>query len=145
MTVKYIENWFKEAVPNPTTKSTAVQLGVHLEEVSEMVAALDGSTDSPLHQELERVANAFKTATADELSDDEFDNINRLELLDSLCDQIVTAIGVAHMFGLDISDALNEVNASNWSKFVDGKAVFDANGKIAKGPKYFKPDLARYV
>lgn len=68
----------------------------------------------------------------------------KIELLDSLCDQIVTAIGVAHMMGFDIESALNEVNRSNWSKFIDGKAVFDENGKIAKPDTYSKPDLTSF-
>jgi predicted HAD superfamily Cof-like phosphohydrolase len=71
--------------------------------------------------------------------------IDRKALLDSLCDQIVTAVGVAHMFGMDISGALSEVNRSNWSKFVEGKPVFNEHGKIAKGPNYTPPDLARFV
>ena len=69
----------------------------------------------------------------------------RTELLDALCDQIVTAVGVAHMFGLDIEGALAEVNRSNWSKFVDGKPTFDANGKIAKPATYSKPDLTPFL
>ena len=71
--------------------------------------------------------------------------IDRQELLDSLADQIVTAVGVARMFELDIVGALKEVNASNYSKFVDGKPLFDENGKIKKGPNYFKPDLSKFV
>ena len=70
---------------------------------------------------------------------------DRDAMLDSLCDQIVTATGVAHMFGMDIQGALNEVNRSNWSKFVDGKPVFDINGKIAKPATYSKPDLSAFV
>jgi hypothetical protein len=51
----------------------------------------------------------------------------------------------AHMFGLDLIGALNEVNRSNYSKFVDDKAVFNENGKIAKGPNYSKPDLTPFL
>jgi predicted HAD superfamily Cof-like phosphohydrolase len=71
--------------------------------------------------------------------------VDRQELLDALCDQIVTAVGVAHMFGMDIESALNEVNASNWSKFVDGNPVFNEHGKIAKGPGYFEPKIAEFA
>ena len=67
------------------------------------------------------------------------------ELLDALCDQIVTAVGVAHMLGMDIEGALNEVNNSNWSKFEDGEPVFNEQGKIAKGRDYFAPDLTRFI
>lgn len=73
------------------------------------------------------------------------DNNQKIELLDSLCDQIVTAVGVAHMLGMDIEGALKEVNDSNMSKFEDGKAVFNENGKIKKGKHYRKPNLASFV
>lgn len=33
------------------------------------------------------------------------------------------------------------VDRSNWSKFVDGKPVRDAHGKVAKGQYYSKPNL----
>ena len=49
------------------------------------------------------------------------------------------------MFGLGIEGALAEVNRSNWSKFVDGAPVFDANGKIAKPATYSKPNLEQFV
>ena len=66
------------------------------------------------------------------------------ELLDALCDQIVTAVGVAHMFGMNIEGAMDEVNRSNFSKFVDGKPVFNEHGKIIKGPNYTPPDLTGF-
>ena len=68
-----------------------------------------------------------------------------IELLDALCDQIVTAIGVAHMFGFDIKNALAEVNKSNWSKFENGKPVFYKNGKIKKGKYYKEPELEMFI
>ncbi len=49
------------------------------------------------------------------------------------------------MFDMDIVGALQEVNRSNYSKFVNGRAVFDENGKIKKGPDYSKPDLTKFV
>jgi hypothetical protein len=42
-------------------------------------------------------------------------------------------------------EAMDEVNASNWSKFVDGQPIVDANQKIAKGPGYFKANLSAFV
>jgi hypothetical protein len=38
-----------------------------------------------------------------------------------------------------------EVNASNWSKFVDGHPLFDTNQKIQKGPDYVKARLEPYL
>ena len=134
-----IKGWFELAVPTPNDKNRAVQIGCHFEEVFEMLETLPTS-HSCLLDDLADIANDYKRRQ--EVSPEEPD---RLELLDALCDQIVTAVGVAHMFGMDIEGALAEVTRSNWSKFVDGKPVFDANGKIAKPQSYSKPDLTLFV
>jgi len=39
--ISIIKLWFERAVPEPTDKNRAVQLGVHFEEVSEMLVAID--------------------------------------------------------------------------------------------------------
>ena len=134
------KNWFELAVPTPTGKNQITQLGVHFEEVGEMFTALGiPEIASPLDQ----LATAFKigkTPEGDEITPALL-TIDRQELLDALCDQIVTAVGVGHMLGMDIVQALARVNDSNWSKFVNGKPVFDDNHKIKKGPDYKAPTL----
>lgn len=130
-------NWFQLAVPNPTDKNKSVQVGCFYEEVKEVGDALGYY---PI-DELETVADEYK-AYDGELH---LTNEQRIELLDGLCDTIVTAIGVAHMFGMDIMSAMSEVNRSNFSKFVDGKPVFNEQGKIAKPSTYSAPDLKEFV
>ena len=49
------------------------------------------------------------------------------------------------MMGFDMVGALDEINKSNWSKFENGKPVFDENGKIKKGAEYFKPKLSKFT
>ena len=137
MPIATIKDWFQLAVPEPTDKKRAVQIGVHLEEVAEMAATLN---DADLAATIDVISEQYKTDTTIRL-----DTVDRTELLDALCDQIVTAVGVAHMFGLDIEGALAEVTRSNYSKFVDGAPVFDANGKIAKPATYSKPNLEQFV
>lgn len=134
-----IKSWFELAVPTPTDKNRAVQIGCHFEEVGEMAATL---LELPMAGHLGTLAQTYKTRTEVESREP---GLDRTELLDALCDQIVTAVGVAHMFGLDIEGALAEVNRSNWSKFVDGKPMFDANGKIAKPDTYSQPDLKAFL
>ena len=140
-------NWFRTAVPNPTTKQVHTQLGVHFEEVGEMIEELpaaDHETDELLY----RASQAIKALAKHLKATDQALGvaiINPSMLLDALCDQLVTAIGSAHVLNLPIIEGLDEVNRSNWSKFVDGKPVFDANMKIQKGPNYFKPDLSKFV
>lgn len=134
--VSTIKLWFERAVPTPTDDTRQVQLGVHFEEVDEMQTALNvGALASVL-------AQMFKQKQLHHI----LQNIDRKELLDALCDQIVTAVGVAHMFGFDINGALKEVNRSNWSKFDQhGQPLFTAEGKIAKGPDYTPPQLEKFL
>ena len=137
------KKWFEAAIPEPTDSQKCIQIGCHYEEVAEMMEAL---ADNNIGLDLERVANQYKlefeehSSFVENLSCDE-----KIELLDSLADQIVTAIGVAHMFGFDIEGALAEVNRSNFSKFEDNQPVFDENGKITKGKHYTPPDLTPYI
>ena len=147
-TVSEIKNWFQKAVPAPSDKNRAVQLGCHFEEVGEMllVMGLDGIDYSELAALASELKDSGKDAESLQfLTDGVFPMLDKTELLDALCDQIVTAIGVAHMFGMNIEGALTEVNRSNWSKFVNEAPVFDENGKIAKGPDYTPPDLTEFL
>ena len=139
-----IKEWFKAAKPNPSTADVCLQIGCHYEEVSEMVAALCNDdvacelADTAL--EYQMYYSGYLGAVIEELSAD-----SRVELLDALCDQIITAVGVAYMMGMDIEGALAEVNRSNWSKFENGVPVFNEYGKIAKGVEYTPPELSDYI
>lgn len=139
-----IKEWFKAAKPNPSTEDACVQLGCHYEEVSEMSAVLQDDMEYPLTGvalEYQTKSSGYLGAALDELSADA-----RVELLDALCDQIVTAVGVAYMMGMDIEGALAEVNRSNWSKFKGGVVpVFNEHGKIVKGVDYTPPELYDYI
>ena len=137
-----ILDWFKEAKPEPTAKDVSVQIGCHFEEVAEM---FDSLYMHEIETILQEEANWFKSRKETNATVLMVRDINKQELLDSLCDQVVTAIGVGYMMGFDIIGALNEVNNSNWSKFENGKAIFDENGKIKKGANYFKPDLIKFI
>jgi len=133
--IDLIWTWFKKAVPEPTDKNRAVQYGVHLEEINEMLASIDAAQN----EDILSVSEYFKKYS------NNLTPINEEDFLDSLCDQIVTAVGVAYMMGYDIRGALAEVNRSNWSKFENGEPIFDENGKIKKGPNYSPPDLKAYL
>lgn len=136
-------NWFEVAKPEPTDKDKLVQIGCHFEEVCEHLEAMGCETG-----ELGAMAYELKTYTKeqpDSVISKKLNEFNNLDLLDALADQIVTAVGVAYMMGFDIIGALKEVNASNWSKFENGKAVTDENGKIIKGSGYFKPELEKHL
>ena len=138
-----IKEWFKAAKPEPTVKDALVQVGCHYEEVAEMADAL---WDEKVQESAENAANNYKDAEdffmyfLEDLS-----ARKRIQILDALCDQIVTAVGVAYMMGMDIEGALAEVNRSNWSKFEGGVPVLNEHGKIAKGVEYTPPELSDYI
>lgn len=138
-----IKEWFKAAKPEPTVKDAFVQIGCHYEEVAEMADAL---WDKEVLESAENAADNYKDTEdcfiyfLEDLSESQ-----RIQLLDAICDQIVTAVGVAYMMGMDIEGALAEVNRSNWSKFEGGVPVFNEQGKIAKGVQYTPPELSDYI
>lgn len=151
-TISQIKNWFETAIPDPTDENLHLQVGVHIEEVAEMFAALFPIATSQkmsetmefVHNVLEYTQKRLKSHEQDAKLD--FTDINREEMLDALCDQIVTAVGLAHMMKLDILGGLKEVANSNDSKFdADGLPIFDRQLKIQKGPSYFRADLSKYV
>ena len=142
------ETWFKKARPNPTPQDFQAQLGVHCEEVSEMLEALGSSTivlDNLLYvakAAMQDLANYLKANSADP----RIEVYNHEEMLDGLCDQIVTATGVGHTLGYQMVAAMTEVNGSNFSKFDEkGNPIFNENKKVMKGPNYYKPDLRPYL
>ena len=138
--------WMQKAKPEPTEKDLTTQIGVHVEEIGEMLETLtsaDGRVGYLLTKTqsyLEELSIALKETNQSIIIKD------RIEFLDSLADQIVTAVGVGHCAGMKIVDALNEVNRSNFSKFdSNGTPILDNNRKIMKGPDYSKPDLSKFV
>ena len=144
-TQQEIIEWFSKAVPNPTQANKRVQIAVHIEEFAEMFSgiAADDETAARLLSELKESAEK----TSEYLKANAHVNIrvdDPVELLDSLCDQQVTANGVGWMFGYDMIGSLAEVSDSNNSKFVDGMPIFNNQGKIGKGPDYFEPDLKKF-
>lgn len=144
-----IKDWFQKAVPEPNEKNKAVQLGVHFEEIAEMMVQLSSGSPAVQSQLVEAKQSLLNLAHTCKTLDPEYLKINiedRKEFLDALCDQIVTAIGCGHMHQMAITTALHEISDSNNSKFdSEGNPIFDENGKIKKGPDYFPPNLEPFV
>jgi predicted HAD superfamily Cof-like phosphohydrolase len=140
MSLKRTKEWFEQAIPEPTIEQACIQIGCHFEKVDEMHQCLNDN------YRIYDAANYYKMAPQHEVEIlGNFSDEAKEELLDSLVDQIVTAVGVGHMLGMDVLGALEEVNSSNFSKFEDGKAVFNEQGKITKGKNYSKPNLKPFV
>lgn len=137
MSIDSIELWHRRARPEPTPENLNVQLGCHIEEFIEMLDAVKfNGTWANLRYELVLLADRLKANM------ESAEIVDRKEFLDSLADQIVTAVGVGHCAGMKTSDAVDAVSRSNWSKFNDeGFPIFNEHGKVTKGPNYKRPYL----
>ena len=74
------------------------------------------------------------------------ENKDLLEVADALTDILYVTYGAGHAFGIDLDKCFEEVQSSNMSKLSeDGKPIYNESGKVIKGPKYFKPDLTKFI
>lgn len=79
----------------------------------------------------EAVANNDMVEVADALGD----------MLYILCGTIITH-GMQHKIG----EVFEEIQRSNMSKLgPDGKPIYREDGKVMKGPNYFKPDITKIL
>lgn len=71
-----------------------------------------------------------------------------IEIADALGDQLYILCGTILRHGMQhiIEEVFDEIQASNMSKLgEDGKPVLRDDGKILKGPGYFRPDLTKFI
>jgi predicted HAD superfamily Cof-like phosphohydrolase len=71
-----------------------------------------------------------------------------VDIADALGDQLYILCGTILRHGMQhiIEDVFDEIQASNMSKLGDdGKPVLRDDGKILKGPQYFKPNLSKFI
>ena len=86
-----------------------------------------------IKEELEELKEAIK-------------NKDLLEVADALTDILYVTYGAGHALGINLDKCFEEVQSSNMSKLgKDGKPIYNTSGKVMKGPKYFKPDLTKFV
>ena len=88
---------------------------------------------SLINEELEEFKEAIK-------------NNDLKEVADALTDILYVTYGAGHAFGINLDKCFDEVQQSNMSKLSeDGKPIYNEFGKVMKGPKYFKPDLSKFL
>ena len=71
-----------------------------------------------------------------------------VQIADALGDQLYILCGTILKHGMQhiIEDVFDEIQDSNMSKLgEDGKPLLREDGKILKGPGYFKPDLSKFI
>ena len=74
------------------------------------------------------------------------DKKDLIEVADALTDILYVTYGAGHAFGINLDDCFEEVQQSNMSKLDnEGKPIYNDAGKVMKGPKYFKPDLSKFI
>ena len=74
------------------------------------------------------------------------ENKDLLEVADALTDILYVTYGAGHAFGIDLDKCFEEVQSSNMSKLGENdKPIYNESGKVMKGPKYFKPNLTKFV
>ena len=145
--IQQTTRWFEMAHGDAKGSKRTVQLGVHFEEVAEMLGALVSKDDQALalirkaEDSLVQLSEYLKKNSKTTHIYPHRDSL----LLDALCDQAVTLAGVAYDYGYKFPQALREVNRSNFSKFVDGLPVFNETGKVMKGAGYTPPNLDAYI
>lgn len=75
-------------------------------------------------------------------------NNDLVEVADALGDMLYILCGTIIEHGLQdkIEDVFNEIQRSNMSKLdVDGQPIYREDGKVLKGPNYFKPNIAEIL
>jgi len=88
---------------------------------------------SLINEELEELKKALKEK-------------NLIEVADALTDILYVTYGAGHAFGINLDNCFGEVQRSNMSKLGEnGKPIYNKVGKVMKGPKYFKPDLKKFI
>ena len=86
-----------------------------------------------IKEELDELEEAMKTK-------------NLKEVADALTDILYVTYGAGCAYGIDLDKCFKEVQRANMSKLgKDGKPIYNENGKVMKGPKYFKPDLSKFI
>jgi predicted HAD superfamily Cof-like phosphohydrolase len=107
----------------------------------------NGTYPRPLDQHGFNLRHSLMQEENDEYLEACFNN-SLVEIADALGDQLYILCGTILRHGMQhiIEDVFNEIQASNMSKLgADGKPVLREDGKILKGPGYFRPNLSKFI
>ncbi len=105
-----------------------------------------GIKDSPTAN-LEANKNLLRYKLMREENEEYLDAANNkdlVEVADALGDMLYILCGTIIEHGMQhkIEEVFNEIQKSNMSKLgANGKPIYREDGKVLKGPNYFKPDL----
>ena len=140
--IKYIKNQSRHKLVTDRSQMTNFEkVGFFMKTFGQEVKTSAGlSTDkinslriSLINEELEELKKAISEN-------------NIVEVADALTDILYVVYGAGHSFGIDLDKCFAEVQGSNMSKLgEDGAPIYNEHGKVMKGPKYFKPNLSKFL
>ncbi|MBM9433321.1 GNAT family N-acetyltransferase [Flaviflexus equikiangi] len=121
--------------PEVDRDRTGMRMALIAEEFHELVTAVYGPAAGKI------VAQAYEDAL--EADDGSRDTV---EAADALADLVYVIYGMALETGIPLDRVLREVQAANLSKLgADGRPIYREDGKVLKGPDYFRPRVDRVL
>lgn len=105
-----------------------------------------GINDKPV-ADLGETRNTLRYNLMKEENEEYFEaaqNNDLIEVADALGDMLYILCGTIIEHGMQhkIEEVFDEIQRSNMSKLgEDGKPIYRADGKVLKGPNYFKPNI----
>lgn len=123
------------SVPDADRERIHLRMSLVAEEFIELVTAAYGKEAG------EHASRGWEAARA---ADDH--TRDTVEIADALGDLIYVVYGMALELGIPLPDVLREIQDSNLSKLGgDGQPIYREDGKVLKGPNYFRPDIAKVL
>lgn len=125
----------KKRIAAVTEFHKAFGLGVNDEPIANLGDAKNTLRYNLMKEENEEYLEAAKN-----------DDLN--EVADALGDMLYILCGTIIEHGMQhkIEEVFDEIQRSNMSKLgEDGKPIYREDGKVLKGPDYFKPDITRIL
>lgn len=101
-----------------------------------------------IRADLGEAKNVLRFNLMDEENREYLEAVNNndvVEMADALGDMLYILCGTILEHGMQhkIEEVFHEIQRSNMSKLgEDGKPIYREDGKVLKGPNYFKPDIA---
>ena len=108
-----------------------------------------GYSDTPLAN-LGNIKNKLRFSLMSEENDEYLEAANNddlIEVADALGDMLYILCGTIIEHGMQdiIEDVFDEIQRSNMSKLgEDGEPIYRTDGKVLKGPNYFKPNFKKF-
>lgn len=119
--------------PSADRERIHMRLALVAEEFAELVGAAYGKQARSIIEKSWHEARASDDKTRD-----------TIEVADALGDLIYVIYGMALELDIPLTDVLHEIHASNLSKLdAEGNPIYREDGKVLKGPHYFRPDIAK--